>query len=187
MRRIQNLSDVQIVLNDLDNRQDAFDSKALDRHGTQVKNIGNGTDPSDAVTLAQLGAIVQPSGQVTGTRTILWSNQFAPVKGDSIPPYCVVDLTQCGIPQYVWVACVVPTSSAPLSINILLNGAPLLSTDLVLPANSKGPVQTSVFQGNPMIGLGSFLTPVITGAGGHSAVSIGLVVQSQQKVVSTNG
>lgn len=186
MRKANDLSQAQLILNQLNNQQNVQNSKPLDRKGLQIKNLGAATAPSDAVTLGQLADLVQSQIQSSVPRavqtadhyTMIWSNQGAPQVGDLLQPYCVVSANRVGIPLYCWLACNGITNlNGPISIQMQLNGLNILKNTLVLSQGSKGPVQTSAFVGNPKFGVGAALVPVIVAAGGQAAVSIGLVVQ----------
>lgn len=54
MRRVKDLADVQIVLNEILDWKERLETKANDMHGLQIKNLGRGKDASDAVTVEQL-------------------------------------------------------------------------------------------------------------------------------------
>lgn len=54
MRAIRNLKDVEVVLRDILNFQDRIESQPLNMKLRQIKTLGNGIDPQDAVTLKQL-------------------------------------------------------------------------------------------------------------------------------------
>lgn len=54
MRRVNSLSDVQIVLNELLDWKNNQISKAKDQRGLQIKNGGDATDPTDLPTFRQL-------------------------------------------------------------------------------------------------------------------------------------
>ncbi len=54
MRKINSFADVQIVLNDLLNKEDYRRNHARNTNGFQIKNTGAATDPDDVVILSQL-------------------------------------------------------------------------------------------------------------------------------------
>lgn len=59
MRSINTLSDVQIVLKELDNFKSRMESQVWNLNGRQIKNGGLATDPNDFVILKQLGGLDQ--------------------------------------------------------------------------------------------------------------------------------
>jgi hypothetical protein len=59
MRIVRDLKDVQIVLNELLDWKQLLESKANDMHGLQIKNVGDGTDDDDVVTVGQLEVEVE--------------------------------------------------------------------------------------------------------------------------------
>ena len=188
MRKVNNLSQVQLVLNQLNNAQSKFNTKPLDRAGTRITNVGAATSPTDVPTLQQVQALIQSqlqqyvpqNVQTQNHYTMIWSTSSAPAVNDLLPPYSVVSADRVGIPLYAWMSCQgLVFLTGDLSIQILLNDTPMLTNPLVLPMGQGGPVQTSDFVGNPKIGIGSLVAPTIIGAGNQTAVSIGLVIQVQ--------
>jgi len=58
MRIVRNLEDVQIVLKEILDKLEKGELKAGDRRGLQIKNMGDGTEDQDAVTLKQVKALI---------------------------------------------------------------------------------------------------------------------------------
>ena len=84
MRRINNLTDVQIVLKEILDWKDTQLSKAKDQRGHQIKNAGDATEPADLVTLRQLRDAFPPTSKIAGT-TVLQTT-FAGGTGGGIGP-----------------------------------------------------------------------------------------------------
>ena len=193
MRNFKDQGQIQLILNQLLNYQSKDQSKARDQSGLQIKNLGAGTDPSDAVTMAQISNLA-PSDTVPSQAmtdhfyTINWSNQNVVKVGDTIEPFCIINDDRVGQPTALWVAAGTPSGTGTLNINIKMNGnngktpVTIFVTDLSLPINQNGPVQQSNFISPlPYFGIGTYLQPVITASGGQAAVAIGMTVKKRRE------
>lgn len=174
------------MINELLDFKSRVESQVLDRHGLQIKNLGAGTDLSDAVTLAQIQGMARSSdipdvARVDHFSSIIWSHSGTPVAGDIIPPYCIVNLDKVGQPTAVWLAASV-AGTGSMSVNIKLNGVSILASSLTLNAGAVGPSQTSFFVSPiPTFGIGTTLIPTIVSVGGQVAISIGMTIRKQKR------
>jgi hypothetical protein len=67
MRKVNSLADVQIIFNDLLNERDRKNNSDWNRNGYQIKNMGDGVDPQDAVTVEQLDDAIAKVQVATAT------------------------------------------------------------------------------------------------------------------------
>ena len=79
---------------------------------------------------------------------------------------------KAGSPNYV-VAATIPTGTGanPCQLQIAQNGVNILAGDLIIPANTQGPITVSNFKGI-VFKVGDLITPVVNAAGGFSFVTI---------------
>lgn len=193
LRRVQNLSDVQIVLNDILNRIGPLDNSILNRRGFKITGLGDGTTDTDAATISQLNkkpdfTDLPSQANVDHHYTIVWSNQFAPSTVDIIPAFCIVNDDRVGQITALWAAARTPGTVASLKINLNIGGndgnnqIAILTEDLELLENKNGPVFSSKFISPiPFFGIGSFIYPVINQVGGQSSVTIGATVKKSRR------
>jgi len=58
MRRIEDLKDAQIILNELLNWKAQMESRIFDLRGRRIANLGSAVENSDAVTLEQVKEMI---------------------------------------------------------------------------------------------------------------------------------
>jgi hypothetical protein len=185
LRAIKNLNDVQIVLRDLLNQQQATNTKALDRKGLQIKNMGPGVEPNDAVTVSQLQSVVTPVVNPNQNFTIVFDNSGSPNNGDVFAPY-VFGKSRVGYPTEVWIQAVAAPTSGVFEVELLFNGSNILNTNIQLAIGNSGPVFSSNFV-NPLPNFGyqGILKGSVVNAGSASNVSVGICVQ--RNTTTSNG
>lgn len=196
MRAVKNLPQVQIVLNQLLNYQNNDSTKARNQKGNQIKNLGTGTDPSDAVTMAQIANLapsisVPSTAQVDHFYSIPWSIDSSPIPGAVIPPFCIVNDDRVGQPTALWLAAG-QVGGGNLSINIQINGnngqtpTTIFLTDLTLGAALNGPVYASNFISPlPYFGIGTYIQPIVTASSGQLSVSFALTIKKVRMATLT--
>jgi hypothetical protein len=198
MRKVNDLSDVQIVLNDLLNFKARIE-------GGHLPSIGNATLDNQAVTLAQVKKLIQNAvapktvppvvapppevGGGIGVYTIVWSTAGVVQSNDILPFFCVSNVERAGEPIGVWVICRTPNTDV-INLQISLNNVigslwssdstvDLLANPLSLEENQDTMEASGFFVSPvPSIGVGARIAPRIIHAGSQSAVSIGLVVKT---------
>lgn len=198
MRAIKTLSDIQIVLNQLLNWQTNKDSKDWDFHGLRIKNASASVDPNDYVIRSELqpnalAAPPQSSAPSTPAQvnnppipspisaaeqdyTIVISEPV-PTDGFESAPF-IGGKNRDGVFIDAWVACTGAPLVNPAKINWNINGTPLLSQDILIPAASLGPVHTSYFASPlPVMGYDTRITLKVNQANGITLISGGLVVR----------
>lgn len=184
LRRVSNLNDVQIVLNDILNRLSPIENSIMNRRGYRIANLGEAQNDDDAVTLGQAKALIKnPEQQLTEHfYTQVWSNQNAPSVGDVLPPFVIVENGRVGQPIAFWAAAH-GAGSGSSTFNVQLDrdgfASPinLLQEDLVLGATDKLVTSRKFISPVPFLGINSLTFPTIVSVGGHTAVSLGLVVR----------
>ncbi len=198
MRAIKSLADVQIILNQLLNWQSNKDSKDWDFHGLRIKNASPSKDPNDYVIRSELhptalaappvSSAPQTQAQVSNPPpptnigdaeqdyTIVFSVD-APTNGYETPPY-IGGSNRDGVFIDVWVACNGAPVTNPTSINFSVNGQTFLTSDIQIPAGTKGPVHSTLFISPlPVMGLDTKVTMVVNTASSVTALSGGIVVR----------
>lgn len=198
MRAIKSLSDVQIVLNQLLNWQSNKDSKDWDFNGLRIKNASASKDPNDYVIRSELhptalaapaiSAAPQtqtqasnppPSGSIDEVEqdyTIVFSTDVG-ADGYETPPYNG-GKNRDGVFIDVWIAATGTPLVNPASINFNINGKPLLTADIQLPAGSHGPIHSSLLVSPlPVMGLDTLVTMKINIASSVTLISGGVVVR----------
>jgi hypothetical protein len=198
MRALKSLADVQVILNQLLNWQSNKDSKDWDFHGLRIKNASPSKDPSDYVvrselhpsalaappitsapqTPAQVANPPQPGtpGEVDQFYTMCFSVD-GPVDGYVSPPF-VGGVNRDGVFIDIWIASTGFPNPNPASINFLVNGAPLLTTDVIMPAGQTGPIHSSqMVSPLPVMGFDTKVTMKVTTASGITFLTGGIVVR----------
>jgi hypothetical protein len=178
VRAIKNLNDVQIVLRDLLNNQTKTNTKALDRNGLQIKNMGPATEANDAVTLSQLNQTIQTIPTVTQDFTVIFSNAGTVSNGDVFAPY-IFGQNRVGYPTEVWISALTVPSTGPLTVEIKYNGVDILTSVIItLPVNTNGPVFSSAFPSPlPNFAYQGVLKGAVVLANGAAGVSVGICVK----------
>jgi hypothetical protein len=174
-----------IILKSLQDQITGLQTQDLDFHGRRITNAGNGVNPQDYVTVAQIPSIPASVVSAPGNFTIVFSTSGSVSTGQLVPPYNVGP-GRTGNPLQVWIS-----SNAPLSTQSTYqititntanpNGLAILTTPLILPANSPGPIQVSNFINPlPFFSLGSDIDLEIISADGSGGIlSVGVVIQLQ--------
>ena len=144
MRRVNNLQDVQVVLNQLLDQQAAAASAAQNAHGYQIKNGGDATDPQDFVTLSQLRKaipsitkkkiIAAASGVVFYQRTILIKNTATGKDiADHVTCYGPIPGVTHSILRVTGVLRKTITAALNLQINNVFKGTKVVVGNFVIP------------------------------------------------------
>ena len=180
MRVAKSLSDVNIILKSILDRNSTKDTKNNDMHGLKITNASPGTDPSDYVTLSQLQSVTQQAPTTNDYFSIPFSNGGVVAVGDLIPPYNP-GTGRTGKPYEIILSASVAAVSQDLKANVQINGVSILATPIDLPIGQTAAVSSSDFISNlPMVSKLCTITPIIVQADGTSAaVTITLVVQVQ--------
>jgi hypothetical protein len=198
MRAIKSLADVQIVLNQLLNWQTNKDSKDWDFHGLRIKNASASVDANDYVIRSELhpNALAAPP-QNSAPKTVAQVNNppipapTSPAEQDYTVVICVDGPSngyesapfiggrkRDGVFIDAWAACTGAPVLQSAFINWNINGTPLLSKDIEIPAGSLGPIHSSFFVSPlPVMGFDTRVTLKITTASGMTFFSGGLVVR----------
>lgn len=201
VRRIQNLSDVQIVVNDILNRLAPLENSILNRRGFRITNLGEAQDDTDAPTLGQVKALLPDLPSIAYTKSVytqIWDTQGTAATTDVIPAYCITENERTGFPTRVWLSCRT-AGAADMKINIKYevkevqneNGDILINAvaakyllvdgngnqkDLKLKAGQFLVFSSSFVIPTPFFPIGTRLFPEITAASDNDAPSIGLVI-----------
>lgn len=175
VRKVSSIPDIQKVLNQLLDNQNLKNTKDNDFKGLRIKNASPAVDQNDYVTLSQLQAATQPPTTPSVTYTMVFSRD-TPVDGDQSPPYNA-GTDRDGTIIDTWIA----ATGAPVSdchVNWKINGVNLLTTDVILPSGTTGPVHSSQISSPiPAIGIDTIATMVVVTAGGVLLLSGGIVVR----------
>lgn len=187
MRAINNLSDVQIVLNQHDNFISNVQSKDLDRKGLKLVNTGNAINPQDYVPLSQVQSLIASSTVAAAVKsqqhyTMVWTEDGVVTTGQQLCAF-IAGYQRTGLPIAVKVLAIGSPSGGVLTVNILAGIslstlAPILAADLIFPPGNSTPVSSSNFVNPvPYIGTNYIVYPVITNGAGASSVTIEVILQ----------
>jgi len=177
MRAVKTIADVQTVLRSLLNDQSNTKTKALNRNGLQIKNMGPGTAPTDAVTLSQLQAAIPAVTQANQDYTIIFSNSGTANDGDIFADY-IVGQDRVGQPTAVWIRAQKAPTTGILQVHLTFNGNPILNTDIQLPSGQTGPVFSSnIVSPFPKFGYQSVIGGTVIHGNSAQIVSIGICVR----------
>lgn len=198
MRSIKTLADVQIVLNQLLNWQSNKDSKDWDFHGLRIKNASASVDANDYVIRSELqpNALAAPPISASPKTPAQVNNppiavptsapeqdytivicESAPADGFESAPF-IGGRKRDGVFIDAWAACTGSPVVQPAKVNWNINGNPLLSQDLEIPAGTFGPVHSSFFVSPlPVMGFDTRITFRVPKAAGMTLVSGGLVIR----------
>lgn len=145
--------------------------------GNRVTNVADPGAPLDAVNLRylkkKLDDITMQHVQRRGLGklySVVFSNSAAVVAG-SVGAAYTINTGQAGAPTLVSVLAL-GTGTSAASFNIARNGTNVLTSDIVLPASTVGPIVVTNFVPNTLFAIGDYLTPVVIKAGGASAVDL---------------
>lgn len=177
MRAIKSLNDVQIVLRGLIDTQVKETTKALDRNGLQIKNMGVGTAGSDAVTLSQLQQATQAVVTPNQDFTVVFSNAGTAQDGDNFSDY-IFGQDRVGQPTAVWIRAKNAPTTGVFQVHLTINGNAILNTDIQLAMGANGPVFSSNFVSPfPKFGYQAILGGSVIHANSAQVVSIGVCVR----------
>lgn len=183
MRVVKSFSDVNIALRELFDFKDKLTAKSVDWSGRQLKNVGAGTDPTDAVIVSQLGVITQSASTPTKVQpyTIMFSKDSALIDLNTSPAF-IIGLGKEGIPTQVWINAQTPPSGGPLTCNPTFNGVPILANPIEFDPDSTAPVFSSTFiDPVPVFGSQGLVLPGIITANNAALFSMGIVVRLIQR------
>ncbi len=197
MRKISNLHDAQIVLNDLLDWRSLQDSKPRDQHGLQIKNAGAGTEDSDLVTFGQLKSAIPlgsqkatslspaQSSQIlpksTSNLTFVWSVQGSFPSG-FLPAYALMNRNFIYTPVSMWVSLVnaaTPAFSLILNIHIgqdmfTIGSAPFIFSPGNLTAIVGAHFASTLLPNQPPITALTFFMPQIFITSNATICTLGL-------------
>lgn len=182
--RIKNLN---LILNGLMTNPATAD---LDMAQFLIHNLSDPVGDLDAVNLRTLkrlsGAppVTTTAPAATTARsayTIVSDTADTLVDGDVAPAY-IVGSDRVGTPEESWIyAETAPVSACAINWQVQLAGVgpfqKFLSTDLVLPAGSLGPVFSSAIALRVLFPRGTVVKMVATTGGGAAGVSMGIVMK----------
>lgn len=203
MRVIKTLADVQIILRQILDWQSNRDSKDWDFKGLRIKNASASKDPSDYVIRSELhptslaappvtsapqtqAQVSNPPSSSSGNSnsggdaeqdyTIVFSID-GPTDAYETPAY-VGGRNRDGVFIDIWVTANGAPLVNPASLNFNVNGAPLLSTDVQIPAGSTDVIHSSqMVSPLPVMGLDTKVTMQVNTASGVTFLSGGIVVR----------
>jgi hypothetical protein len=187
MRAINNLSDVQIVLNQHDTALSNIASKDIDRKGLKITGAGNGTNQQDYVTLSQMQAAITTAQQSPTNPSIqhfgiVFTEDGIVTTGMQIPAY-IPSPERTGLPIACKVLAIGPPSGGNLTVNFyvgtdLTTGKSLLASDIIVPPGTAMIVTSSNFINPiPYFGTNTIIYPVITNGAGASVVTMEIFVK----------
>lgn len=178
MRTVKNIADCQQAFNDLFAWKDKLSTNDWDFKGLRITNASPGVNPTDYAILSQIPAPSTPTKTGKVRYTIVFESPSSVVVGANISPAYVVGTGRTGKPIQVWLNSQIPPPTGPLSVNVNINGNPLLVDNLVIQQNDTAPVISSTFN-TPLkhLGLLDVVAPLVALAGGAGLVSIGVVVE----------
>jgi len=177
MRTVNTFNQAQIVINQILDQLNTLTTASWNRNGLKIINNGAATDPNDYVIFSQLPVVPATAEQRDQHYTQCWSNGGTAVVGSAIPPF-VPGKYRTGTPMQLILAATTAPTTAPLEINLQLNGVTLLATNLSLPIGQQGPVVSSSFiTPTPFMPELALVIPQIVGAASNAAaVFIGLTI-----------
>ena len=191
MNQVKSFDDVNRELRTIQKFMDSFKGTSLaDLKGKQIKNVGEGTDPSDVATVSQLPIVKNQTFTYRDYRTILWSNPGVLYTGTP-PAETISDLEWYEFGRFMsskpiefWVQFVTPpsTDSALFQLSYRLNDSSdaedILTDNLEIQVGATEGVHTASFT-TPVKTFAerSCIRPRVVQHGGIAIVSIGLVVE----------
>lgn len=191
MNQVKNFDDVNREFRTIQKFMDSFKGASLgDLKGKQIKNVGEGKDPSDVVTVSQLPVVSKQTFTYRDYRTILWSNPGVLYTGTP-PDETISDLEWYRFGRFMsskpiefWVQFVTPPSSESaifqLSYRLTDSTDPedILIDNLEIQVGATEGVQTASFT-VPVKTFAerSCIRPRVVQHGEIAIVSIGLIVE----------
>jgi uncharacterized metal-binding protein len=154
----------------------------MDLGHNRIANVADPGAPTDAVNLRTLKKVINDIGiqhnirkaATTSLYSIVFSSTGQVFTGQLSAPYIVMPNRE-GRPLLVKVAATV-SGSGQSKFNVAHNGSPILATDIILPASSNGVITANNFIPGFSFDIDDLITPVVTGAGGASLVTIEIEV-----------
>jgi hypothetical protein len=150
MRAINTLKDAAIVLQELYNWKDRLTSAPWDFKGLRITNASPSKDPNDYVIRKELPQI---QGSQLGKKayyTIPFSNEGQITIGNDVSPHYIVPIGGAGTLVKVYIYTVI-VDIVDITVDVILNGVPVLSTPIRLPVGQHGPVSALNFTQNIVI------------------------------------
>jgi hypothetical protein len=175
---VKSFADVQQALNQLFSWKDRLTTSNWDFHGLSITNASPGVNPNDYATLSQIPTLPSSPAAPKKYYTIVFESVGAVTVGSNIAPTFYAGIGRTGTPTQIWMGATIPPTTGPLSMNVNMNGIPLLVNNIVLNPSDPIPVASSTFN-IPAQKLGTLMPviPIVASAGGASLVSIGIVIQ----------
>ena len=176
----QTSKQITTALNSLGQKISQSDNRTANMNmgGNRVTAVADPGNPTDAVNLRYLKKKLDDIGNTQQFRqkrvpySIPFSNLGALAASQLSAPYIIMP-GKAGSPNYV-VAATIPmgTGANPCQLQIAQNGVNILAGDLIIPANTPGPITVSNFLPGIVFKVGDLITPVCNAAGGFSYVTI---------------
>jgi hypothetical protein len=146
--------------------------------GNRVTAVADPGNPTDAVNLRYLKKklddinLQQHQRQKRNPYSVVFASVGTITVGMLSAPYIIMP-GRAGSPNYVKVA-TIPAGAGigAAQFNLALNGTNVLTSDIVLPAGSQGPVTVTNFVAGTVFPVDGLLTPVVTKSGGTSYVTL---------------
>lgn len=183
MRVVNTFADCNIVFREILDWKKKLETKAWDNHGLQIKNVGEGTDPSDVAVVSQITQLIQTTSPGEPSYTQVWQSTGPVTTGQLVNAF-VAGLDKDGVPNQALVIARIAASSSSLKINFTIDGTLLMATPIELPI---GVVDSAVFSSDfvsvvPKIKVRSVILPVIVqGDGIVDIVTFGIIVKRNRQ------
>lgn len=159
-----------------------YRTNPMNMGGNRITDVAEPSNPTDAVNLRYLKKKLDDITQQHISRrplgklySVVFSYNGAVVAGSVSPPY-TINKGQTGSPTLVSIA-VTGTGTAAANFNIARNGTNVLTSDIILPSGSTGPVVVTNFVPGTSFKIGDLLTPVVDVASGVSYADLQIQVQ----------
>lgn len=189
MQHPRDQKDTQNAVREITNWKNKLTTSDWDFHGLKIKNASPGVDPNDYATVSQLPTFTQQTTTENQYYAIVFNSSGAVTIGQTISPY-IVGLGREAICFSVMLTAIQVPTTADLHMNVQVKPPPadpnndnttfqnILQSDIVLPMNKIGPVQSSTFI-NPGLIFGSrfLIMPTVTQDGGAGFVTIELIMK----------
>jgi hypothetical protein len=175
MRVVKNFNDVNVVVKQLQDQLSQLTTKNIDMGKRRVVNASASVDQNDYVIKSEL-PVIPPTAK---PKTQHYSIVFNPpaTAGTSIVPPFIVDPSRAGYPLSCRVA-VTNEGATDFKGNFTVNGHQLLTSDIIVPAGTFGPVTSSLFnQPIPKFSSDDLILCTITDPGGTSLITMQIYVR----------